>query len=248
MNEEYAKKIIRENNKGYELITDHFSLTRNRIWPEIKFLFEKYINPDDNFLDLGCGNGRFCEIVKNYTERYVGIDSCKGLIKIAKQKNPNANFIEASALNIPFPENYFDKIYSIAVLHHIPSKQLRLNFLKEIRRTLKPGKLCVLTVWEAKEKKIIISLLKFTFLKLFFLSKLDFGDMFLPWKNNLGENKFNRYYHFFSKKELINLFKEAGFSVRDVGIVRNRKGNHCNIYIVAEKGKGITNLTENRSS
>lgn len=237
MDKEYAKKIIRENNKGYKLISSHFSATRDRIWPEIKFLFEKYINLNDKVLDLGCANGRFYKIIKDCTGKYIGIDNCKSFIEIARKKYPDADFREGNALNLAFSDRYFDKIFSIAVLHHIPSKELRLKFLKEVKRTLKPKGLCIFTVWEAKERKIRTSLLKFTFLKLVFLSKLDFGDIFLPWKSNSGENRFNRYYHFFSKRELINLFKEAGFFVKDTGIIENEKGNRRNIYIVAERAQ-----------
>jgi len=235
MKQEYADELLKENLKGYNLIVEHFSATRNRVWPEIKFLFEKYIKPNDKVLDLGCGNGRFYEVIKNYTENYIGVDNCKSLIGIAREKYPYADFKTADAFNLPFSENCFDKIYSIAVLHHIPSKRLRLKFLKEIKRVLKPKGLCVLTVWKAREKRLRSSLLKFTLLKLLFLSKLDFKDIFLPWKESKDNVRFNRYYHFFSKKELVDLFREAGFSVKNAGTVRNEKGNRHNIYIIAEK-------------
>jgi len=235
MKQEYADKLLKENLKGYNLIAKHFSATRDNIWPEIKFLFEKYIKPNDKVLDLGCGNGRFYEIIKNCTKNYIGVDNCKSLIEIAREKYPHTNFKTADAFNLPFSENCFDKIYSIAVLHHIPSKRLRLKFLKEAKRVLKPKGLCILTVWKVREKKVRLSLLKFTILRLLFLSKLDFRDVFLPWGENKDNIRFNRYYHFFSKKELINLFRETGFFVKNVSTVRNKKGNRHNIYIIAEK-------------
>ena len=235
MKQEYADKLLKENLKGYNLIAEHFSATRHRIWPEIKSLFEKYIKPDDKVLDLGCGNGRFYEVIKSCTENYTGVDNCKNLIETVRGKYPHADFEVADAFSLPFSENCFDKIYSIAVLHHIPSKRLRLKFLKEVKRILKPKGLCVFTVWKVREKKVRLPLLKFTLLRLLFLSKLDFGDIFLPWKNSKKDVLFQRYYHFFFRKELVNLFKEAGFSVKKSGAISNERGNHCNIYIIAEK-------------
>jgi cyclopropane fatty-acyl-phospholipid synthase-like methyltransferase len=47
-------------------------------------------------------------------------------------------------------DNEFDRIISIAVLQHIPSKKYRIKFLKECLRVLNiEGKL-ILTVWLVK--------------------------------------------------------------------------------------------------
>ena len=37
-----------------------------------------------------------------------------------------------------FQENYFDFCYSIIVFQHIPSKEIVLNYIKEVSRVLKP--------------------------------------------------------------------------------------------------------------
>jgi len=41
----------------------------------------------------------------------------------------------------------------LAVLHHIPSLEFRLEFLKEAKRVLRLGGLLILTVWDLKEKR-----------------------------------------------------------------------------------------------
>jgi len=228
MEKKYAEYLLNKTKEDYTLIADDFSRTRQRIWDEIRFLFDDYLIEGERVLDLGCGNGRFYELFRNID--YIGVDNSERLIDLAKRKYPEGKFQVSDALRLPFPGNYFDKVYTIAVLHHIPSKQLRLQFLKEIKRVLKKDSLLILTVWKFHNKKEVSLLLKYTILKLIGRSRLDFGDTFEPWGK-----KIERYYHWFSQKELSNLVKRAGFKVGKLGIVKNEKGNRQNIFLVARK-------------
>lgn len=230
MEKKYAEYLLRKTKEDYNLIAEEFSRAREKIWEEIKFLFDDYLIEGDRVLDSGCGNGRFYEFFKNKKVDYTGVDISEKLIEIAKKKYPNIKFQTADALNLPFPNNYFDKVYSIAVLHQVPSKEFRLQFLKEAKRVLKQEGFLVLSVWKFHDKKEVSLLLRYTILKLIGKSKLDFGDIFEPWGK-----KTERYYHWFSQKKLIDLVKEAEFKIREIGIVKNKRGNRQNIYLVAEK-------------
>ncbi|PJB09259.1 hypothetical protein CO121_00925, partial [bacterium (Candidatus Gribaldobacteria) CG_4_9_14_3_um_filter_36_15] len=166
MKKEYAEQLLKKTKEGYDEIAEEFSTTREEVWEEMSFLFNDYVIPGDKILDLGCGNGRFFELLEDKDIDYIGVDFSQKLIEIARKKylhppqvfakqkfgRARIKFQKADALNLPFPNNYFDKIYSIAVLHHIPSKQLRLQFLKEARRVLKLNGLLILTVWKPKSK------------------------------------------------------------------------------------------------
>jgi len=230
MDREYAEYLLNKTKQDYNLIAEDFSRTREKPWEEIEFLFNDYLIPGERVLDLGCGNGRYFEFLKKGNIDYFGVDSSEKLIEIAKKRNPKARFQTADALSLPFPENYFDKVYSVAVLHQIPSNEFRLQFLKEVKRILKPGGLLILTVWKFHEKEEILLLFKYTILKLIGKSKLDFRDILKPWGK-----KIERYYHWFSKNEFKNLVEEANFKVEKIGIIKNKKGNRQNIYLIAEK-------------
>ena len=230
MDEKYARYLLNKTCNDYNLIADDFSRTRRNIWPEIKFLFDDYLTAGEKVLDLGCGNGRFYEFFKDKDINYIGADNSKKLIELAKQKYPEADFRTDNALNPSFPNSYFDKVYSIAVLHHIPSKELRVQFLKEAKRVLKKEGKLIITVWKFHNKKERLLLLRYTILKIIGKSKLDFKDILEPWSN-----KTLRYYHWFSKRELRDLASQAGFKIKKIGIARNKKGNRQNIYVVAEK-------------
>lgn len=211
------------------MIAEDFSMTRNSIWPETRSLFDKYFFLGEKVLDLGCGNGRYFEYLKEKKVNYFGVDNSEKLIEIAKARYPEADFQVADALNLPFPDNFFDKVVSIAVLHHIPSEELRIQFLKEVKRVLKPGSVLFLTVWSFRELKEFFLFFKFIILKLFG-SKLDFGDFLEPWGK-----KTMRYYHYFTENELMSLAKKADFKIKEIGIIRNERGNRRNTFLVAGK-------------
>jgi len=76
-------------------------------------------------LDLGCGAGEYREAIEKAGYQWVGFD----------YQNPNAP-LWADGHAIPFPDNTFDFIMSLAVLEHI---QFPPVMLREVHRVLKPG-------------------------------------------------------------------------------------------------------------
>jgi tRNA (uracil-5-)-methyltransferase TRM9 len=229
MDKDYAKYLLEKTRRDYDLIAEDFSKTRWKVWPEFS-IFKKYVEESDSILDVGCGNGRLLELFKEKKIEYLGVDISKKLIGIAKRKYPQDEFLVADNLNLPFPDNNFDKVFSVAVLHTIPSGELRKKALMELRRVLKPKGLLVLTVWNMWRKEMFPLILKYYFLKLAGKSKLDLKDLFLPWANRT-----ERYYHVFTQAELRLLMEESGFKTIKRGIVENERGKRSNIYLVAEK-------------
>ena len=229
MKKKYAEYLLEKTRRDYNLIADEFSKTRSFAWPEFLF-FEKQAESGDMILDLGCGNGRLFEIFKNKEIDYIGADNSEELIKIAKNKYPEAKFQVADAFQLPFPDGYFDKIFNVAVLHHIPSKELRLLLLREANRVLRPGGQLVLSVWHLWRGRGLKLIIKFFILKILGKSKLDFQDILVPWQKTV-----NRYVHCFTKRELKALLEGAGFEVIEAGILRRQKSKNRNIYIIARK-------------
>lgn len=229
MDRNYAKYLLDKTRRDYNQIADDFSRTRGKIWEELKFL-EENIAEDERVLDLGCGNGRLYEFLRRKSADYYGVDISEKLTAIAKKRYPNAKFKVADALNLPFLDNFFDKIISIAVLHHIPSKEFRLQFLKEANRILKPGGMLFLVVWNLVSFKKSFIFLKYAALKILKKSNLDFGDAFFPW----GEETL-RYVHRFSINELKKLIEAAGFKVKEIRILERQTSKESNILLIAQK-------------
>jgi len=236
MKKDYAEYLLKKTKEDYNLIAEDFSRTRWNIWAEFS-IFRDYVKGGDEILDIGCGNGRLLELLKGKNIEYIGVDNSERLIEIAKRRlqptrHPEykAKFLVADTLNLPFPNDYFDKVFLIAVLHNIPSKELRFKALQEARRVLKPEGLLILTVWDIRRKETVILILKHLFLKLIGKSQLDFKDVFVPWGK-----KVRRYYHYFTERELINLVKKEGFKIKKFGVAKNETGKRSNIYLIAEK-------------
>ena len=63
--------------------------------------------------------------------------------KIADAQS-NVNFLVADALNMPFPDESFDLVWSLESGEHMPNK---IKFLQECCRVLKPGGTLILATW-----------------------------------------------------------------------------------------------------
>jgi len=230
MRKETANKIIEMSSAGYDKIAKDFSQTRNYIWKEME-LAKTFINDKDDVLDIGCGNGRFFEIVEKKNANYTGIDNSEKLLKIAKDKyGIKAKFLLANAISLPFENNSFDIVVSFAVLHHIPSKELREKFIKESFRVLKKDGVFVITVWNLWQRKYISKIIKYALLKISGFSKLDFKDIYL----NFGEQKNVRYLHAFTKRELKKLLLNNDFKIQKISTPK-RKNGQGNFLVICKK-------------
>lgn len=237
MNETDAKMLLEKTKRDYDLIADGFSATRERPLEQFGFLFGRYLKKGDKVLDLGCGNGRYVPFFLEKSAKYVGQDFSKELIGIAKGKFPKEQFIVGEATMLPYPDRDFDRVFCLAVLHHIPSRRMRKKVFCEAARVLKKEGVFVATVWDLRPLKILSSrnwkrmagYFKSQVSVAVGRSKLDFGDFFIPWRGSLM-----RYLHAFSLGELKDLARAAELEIIEAGITgeRSREGN---LYIVAKK-------------
>jgi ubiquinone/menaquinone biosynthesis C-methylase UbiE len=229
MDQSTAQAIMAKNQAEYTAMAAAFSRTRGNLPPDLLALGE-YIIKGEKVLDLGCGNGRFSELVA--PEDYLGADACEALIKIAQGKYPDKIFFPVEALQLPFPDHSFDKIFCLAVIHHLPSEAYRRIFLGEIKRVLRPGGKLILTSWYLLDKpKQLLKLGKLGLLKFLGANHMDLGDIFVPFKSPQGEILANRYFHAFSLRGLKKLVAEQNFSVTDARLIQ--RGKNRNIQIVA---------------
>jgi 2-polyprenyl-3-methyl-5-hydroxy-6-metoxy-1,4-benzoquinol methylase len=229
MKRETADKILSLNKKSYDNIAEHFSITRNYIWPDLKNLSEHVLN-DYSVLDVGCGNGRLYEELESKNVKYFGVDSCKKLIDIArdryKKNSHNAQFGVFNIFNMPFNKNQFNIIFAVAVINHIPTRKLQLKALKKLSKIIKPGGLLLMTNWNLlrptlnKKSVLYYGLKKLKTSKKDWLEKyqvdkkeLKLKDVMTEWKSKETLNPL--YYYAFSLKELDDLVKESGFEILD---------------------------------
>jgi SAM-dependent methyltransferase len=89
-------------------------------------------------LDVGCGMGRYSDVVSRWAATVVGVDLTSAVD--AAQGNigsrDNVNLAQADIFNLPFADSTFDYIFSIGVLHHTPDTKAAFE---QLPRLLKPG-------------------------------------------------------------------------------------------------------------
>jgi len=89
-------------------------------------------------LDLGCGTGRWSELmgVKNYT----GLDFAPELIEDARKKYPDTAFVKGDIVNFAerFKEEKYDLVFTFATLLHVKPKDIK-KYVKAIKKLGKIG-------------------------------------------------------------------------------------------------------------
>ena len=90
----------------------------------------------EHALDVGCGEGRFCRILKNRGIQVVGIDPTEPLLDAAISKDPAGDYRLAEAEDLPFADNSFDLVVSYLTLIDIAEFRQAIN---EMVRVLVPG-------------------------------------------------------------------------------------------------------------
>jgi len=179
----------------YSQIATHFDNTRHYKWRSVEDFLDSL--PYGSFvLDLGCGNGRNMENTKH---NFIGIDTCKEFLTICARKRLKT--VNSDMTTIPFRDNLFDSIISVASFHHLATIERRIQAIKEMFRVLKIGGKVFLTVWSINQPKKTKRKFK------------NFGDNYVVWKSN--NTSFQRYYYIFKVYELKNLFISEGFRLEN---------------------------------
>ena len=115
------------------------AIEEERIVPRVKAFAEQYGLGHQRVLDVGAGTGYLQDVVADY----VGLD-----ISPTASRYFHKPFVEASATDMPFPDNEFDAVWTIWVLEHVPKPEQALT---EIRRVVKNGGLLYLKpAWDCQ--------------------------------------------------------------------------------------------------
>ncbi len=105
---------------------------------------------------------------------------------------------------------FFDVVFCFAVLHHIPSFELRLKILKKVRDVLKPGGRFIQSNWQfLNSEKLKARVQPWEAASISGL-EVDAGDYLLDWR---GGGHGLRYVHHFNEEELSQLAQSSGFHV-----------------------------------
>lgn len=130
----------------YEAIADHFSHTRYGTWPRVSE-FLKGLPAGTRVADVACGNGKYWWV--NRDLKMKGCDLSQGLVDICRARG--LDVVVADALDLPWEDESFDVSICVALLHHISSKERRLQVLRELLRIVRPGGQILVTAWALEQ-------------------------------------------------------------------------------------------------
>lgn len=226
MRAETANKIKTEVRKVYDKIALEFDRSRQRLWTDLDF-FTEFLPDNPRILDVGCGNGRLLKFLEDREYKsYLGVDNSKKLLERAKKqhKGKSIRFKECDVLDLEVKNGNYDAVFSVAVLHHIPSRKLQLKALAQMSHSLAPDGLLYLSVWNLWRFRSLPYFVKAFFRWLFSGGNYSCKDLMIPWGRKKPKM---RYAHAFTLKELLGLLQDAGFEVlAEQTTKQGRFGNH----------------------
>ena len=108
----------------------------------VKELLRRYISNGDKVLDVGCGTAFTLDCIKIQSDDYLGIDCSKKMLKVARRKYPEYDFIRADMKDVAF-----HKKFDVAVcLFCIP--YIKTAGVEKIMESLRVGGKCVCVYYE----------------------------------------------------------------------------------------------------
>lgn len=160
--EEAACRLEREHvHRVYEQIAPFFNDSRYKAWPKVQqFLLD--LPPGSIVADIGCGNGKYLHINEEVFK--LGCDVCGPLVEAAGSRGHEVQMCDG--LSLPYRDGCFDAVLSIAVIHHLSTKERRIRAIKEMARTLRQGGRIMIYVWAMEQNR----------------RRFHKQDIFIPWK------------------------------------------------------------------
>jgi arsenite methyltransferase len=134
-----------DNGEGAKMERHHFDITE-------KTIRRMGLRPGERILDLGCGSGWATRLLARMTgknpqdsSQVVGVDISDEMIRQARDASKefdNVTFVVASAAQIPWGEDYFDKVLSVESFYYYSDQDRALD---ELFRVMAPqGRLFIL--------------------------------------------------------------------------------------------------------
>ncbi|MEW6648816.1 MAG: class I SAM-dependent methyltransferase [Chloroflexota bacterium] len=228
MKAETVSALLQINAQFYQTFAAAFAATRRRIQPGVRRVIES-LPVGGRLLDLGCGSGALAlELDRRWqTGCYLGLDSSAALLaearaalRAAPPGGVDIRFARADLANPDWVEQTaavpVDVALAFAVLHHLPSHDLRLRVMSQVNGLLPPGGAFIHSEWQFQHSARWQARIQPWQAAGIDAAELEEGDTLLDWRHALPgqvEQVGLRYVHLFSRSELSHLAQQSGFVI-----------------------------------
>lgn len=115
-----------------------------RVHPEVLRKLIENLTPASRILEVGCGTGNYISAISESTGCSCwGVDLSQSMLAQARQRSSGIEYSLGRAESLPLPDDQFDFVYSVDVIHHVIERQ---QAIQEARRVLRDGgRLCIVT-------------------------------------------------------------------------------------------------------
>jgi ubiquinone/menaquinone biosynthesis C-methylase UbiE len=86
--------------------------------------------PPARTLDVACGTGF---LTRHLPGEVVGLDQSASMLDAARRQAPDADYVQADALDLPFRDGSFERLFTAHFYGHLEADERR-SFLREARR------------------------------------------------------------------------------------------------------------------
>lgn len=215
----------------WEAIAPSYAKARARPWPAVVAWVRAHAPPGARLLDLACGGGRHAGPFAA-THDVVACDFALPMLPFAGRGVPG-RAVAADATDLPFRDRAFDAALYIAALHNVPGRTGRLAALAELRRVLAPGARALVTVWQRWHPERAPTFLAELPHRVMGDSATEFGDLWVDWP--VGDARVPRFYHFYSRRELLEDLTAAGFEVESLAGVAVARRYPDNLFATVRR-------------
>ncbi|HEX2696095.1 MAG TPA: class I SAM-dependent methyltransferase [Anaerolineales bacterium] len=221
MDSNTAERLLELNRQFYTEHGRDFSETRGRLQPGVLRVLDS-LRGDEAILDLGCGNGELARTLSKRGHRgsYLGLDFSLPLLHEAEREAfsfpvefKQADLAQLSAFSFQLSvTSHWSFITAFAMLHHIPTAELRLNIMKGVHELLGENSRFIHSNWQfLSSPRLKARIQPWSTIGLT-AQDVDVNDYLLDWKRGGGGL---RYVHHFDETELSELAKASGFEITE---------------------------------
>ncbi len=249
MKAETVSALLQINAQFYQTFGAAFAATRRRIQPGVHRVMES-LPVGGRLLDLGCGSGALAlELDRRWqTGSYLGLDSsavllaqARAALRAAPPGGVDIRFARADLADAAWVEQAaalpFEVALAFAVLHHLPSHDLRRRVLGDLNQLLPPGGVFIHSEWQfQRSARWRARILPWQHAGID-PAELEEGDTLLDWRHALpgqAQQVGLRYVHLFSLAELSRLAEESGFVILET-FESDGEGGRLSVYQVWRK-------------